>query len=172
MRRRCFLRSLAAAQAAGLVHMPLVLPWEAIAQQRGAMAPVEPFKPSEEANHPIGVGQGIYPGRVVWIRDANATSWDGAAGHWWDDAHTNQKVVRSMTSRLLQNLTGRKHDRQAWDALFRSFNNAHKAGSSGYRPGERIAIKINCNQDRSRSGARWLRTARLPGRPAAEGLPG
>jgi len=129
--------------------MPLVLPWEAIAQQRGAMAPVEPFKPSEEANHPIGVGQGIYPGRVVWIRDANATSWDGAAGHWWDDAHTNQKVVHSMTSRLLQNLTGRKHDRQAWDALFRSFNNAHKAGSSGYRPGERIAIKINCNQDRS-----------------------
>jgi len=140
MRRRCFLRSLAAAQ---------VLPWEAIAQQRGGVAPPDPFKPSEEVNNPIGAGKGIYPGRVVWVRDPNATSWDGATGHWWDDAHTNQKVVHSMTSRLLQNLTGGKNERQAWDALFRSFNNTRQPGSSGYRPGERIAIKVNCNQDRS-----------------------
>jgi uncharacterized protein (DUF362 family) len=113
------------------------------------MPPPEPFKPSEEANHPIGAGKGIYPGRVAWVRDANAATWDGVTGHWWDDAHTNQKVVHGMTSSLLQSLTGRKDGRQAWDALFRSFNEAHKLGSSGYRPGERIAIKINCNQDRS-----------------------
>jgi hypothetical protein len=143
------LRSLAAAPAAGLVHVPLVLPWEAIAQQRGGMASADPFKPSDEANHPIGTGQGIYPGRVVWVRDASATSWDGATGHWWDDANTNQKVVHGMASRLVQNLAGRSNERQAWDALFRSFNNAHKLGSAGYRPGERIAIKINSNQDRS-----------------------
>ena len=86
MLRRCFLRSLAAAQAAGLVHVPLVLPWEAIAQQRGGMAPADPFKPSEEANHPMGAGKGIHPGRVAWVRDASATSWDGVTGHWWDDA--------------------------------------------------------------------------------------
>ena len=113
MHRRCFLRSLAAAQAAGLAHVPLVLPWEAMAQQRGEMAPVEPFKPSEGANHPLGAGKGIYPGRVVWVRDAKATSWDGVTGHWWDDANTNQKVVHGMTSGLLQNLTGRKNERQA-----------------------------------------------------------
>ena len=160
MRRRCFMKSLAAAQAAGLVQVPLVLPWEAIAQPRGGMAPLGPFKPSEEANHPIGAGQGIYPGRVVWVRDANATSWDGVTGHWWDDAHTNQKVVHGMTSRLLQNLTGRKNEKQAWDALFRSFNNTHKLASSGYRPGERIAIKINCNQDRS---AEWGTLGPSPG---------
>ena len=160
MRRRCFLRSLAAAQAAGLVHVPLVLPREAIAQQRGGVDPAGPFKPSEEANHPIGAGKGLHPGRVVWVRDANATSWDGATGHWWDDAHTNQKVVHGMTSRLLQNLTGRNDERQAWDALFRSFNNTHKLGSSGYRPGERIAIKVNCNQDRS---PEWGALASSPG---------
>ena len=149
MLRRRFLKSLAAAPAAGLCHMPLVFPWEAMAQQRGGIAPAEPFQPSEGANHPFGAGKGIHPGRVVWVRDANATSWDGVTGHWWDDAYTNQKVVNGMTSRLLQNLTGRKNDKQAWDALFRSFNETHKLGRSGYRPGERIAIKVNCNQDRS-----------------------
>ena len=173
MRRRCFLRSLAAAQAAGLVHVPLVLPWEAIAQQRGGMAPADPFKPSEEANHPIGAGMGIYPGRVIWVRDPNATSWDGATGHWWDDAHTNQKVVHTMTSRLVRNLAGRSNEKQAWDALFRSFNDTHKLGTSGYRPGERIAIKINCNQDRSPEWGAPSGTARggAPPREPQNGLP-
>ncbi len=149
MLRRRFLKSLAAAPAAGLCHLPLAFPGEAKAQQRGGMAPADPFKPSEGVNHPIGAGKGIYPGRVTWVRDATATSWDGVTGHWWDDAYTNQKVVHGMTSRLLQDLTGRKDDKQAWDALFRSFNEAHNLGNSGYRPGERIAIKVNCNQDRS-----------------------
>ena len=173
MRRRCFLRSLAAAQAAGLVHVPLVLPWEAIAQQRGGMAPADPFKPSEEANHPIGAGMGIYPGRVIWVRDPNATSWDGVTGHWWDDAHTNQKVVHTMTSRLVRNLAGRSNEKQAWDALFRSFNDTHKLGTSGYRPGERIAIKINCNQDRSPEWGAPSGTARrgAPPREPQNGLP-
>jgi hypothetical protein len=156
MRRRCFLRSLAAAPAAGL--------WEAIAQP-----PADPFKPGEEANHPIGSGLGIYPGRVVWVRDANATSWDGATGHWWDDANTNQKVVHGMASRLVRNLTGMKNDKQAWDALFRSFNHTHNAGSSGYRPGEGIAIKVNCNQDRAPEWGTGLGMG--PPRGAKNGLP-
>ena len=155
MRRRCFLSSLAAAQAAA------VLPWQALAQQRGGAPPPAPFKPVDEPNHPIGAGKGIYPGRVVWVRDPDATTWDGATGHWWDDAYTNQKLVHAMTSRLLQNLSGRKNDADAWDALFRSFNNTRKLPNAGYRPGERIAIKVNCNQDRAREWA--------PGAP--NGLP-
>jgi uncharacterized protein (DUF362 family) len=172
MHRRCFLRSLAAVPAAGLVHVPLVLPWNGMAQQRSGVAPAGPFKPSDGSNRPIGEGKGIFPGRVVWERDANATSWDGATGHWWDDANTNQKVVHGMTSRLVLNLTGRNNEKQAWDALFRSFNNTHKRGGSGYRPGERIAIKVNCNQDRS---PEWGVLASSPGGgpPAAaqNGLP-
>jgi hypothetical protein len=113
------------------------------------MPPADPFKPTDEANSPVGVAKGIHPGRVVWVRDAKATSWDGATGHWWDDANTDQKVVNGLTSKLVQNLTGKKNDKQAWDALFRSFNETHKLGNSGYRPGEKIAIKINCNQDRA-----------------------
>lgn len=138
MLRRCFLRSLGAAQAAGA--LPLLWTPRAVA---------EPFQPSEDENHPIGLGKGIHPGRVVWTRDATATTWDGTTGHWWDDAYTNQKAVHGMTARALQTLTGRSNDRQSWDALFRNFNEAHRQGASGYRPGEKIAIKINCNQDRS-----------------------
>ena len=178
MQRRCFLKSLAAAQAAGLVHVPFGMSWAAMAQQRGGMPPSEPFKPSEEANHPMGAGQGIHPGRVVWVRDADATSWDGVTGHWWDDAYTNQAVVHSLTSRAVRDLTGRKNERQAWDALFRSFNDAHGLGSVGYRPGERIAVKINCNQDRSPEwgampppGSEPPRRDGRPPRPPQNGLP-
>ena len=149
MHRRCFLRSLAAIPAPGLVPAALLSPWNALAQQRGAIALPDSFKPSEGANNPAGAGKGIHPGRVVWVRDANATTWDGSTGHWWDDAYTSQKAVHGMTSRVLRGLTGRKNDKQAWDALFRSFNDTLKLGNSGYRPGERIAIKVNCNQDRS-----------------------
>jgi hypothetical protein len=161
MHRRCFLKSLAAAPAAGLIPVPFLLPSIAAGQQRGGMA-ADPFKPSEGVNQPLGVGRGIHPGRVVWVRDAKATSWDGATGHWWDDANTDQKVVHGMTSRLVRNLSGRTNGKQAWDALFRCFNESHKTGGSGYRPGERIAIKVNCNQDRS---TEW-------GEPGQGGRPG
>jgi len=174
MLRRCFLRSLAAAPAAGFANVPLLLTREAMAQQQAAAAPPDPFKPSEGANHPMGAGKGIHPARVVWVRDAKATSWDGASGHWWDDANTDQKVVHGMVSHMLQKVTGRQNDKQAWDALFRTFNETHKRGRSGYRPGERIAIKLNCNQDRtpewgaspSAAGA-----ARGGPRPVLNGLP-
>jgi uncharacterized protein (DUF362 family) len=132
-----------------------------MAQQRGGMAAVSPFKPADEANNPMGVAKGIHPGRVVWAQDAKATSWDGATGHWWDDVNTDQKVVHGMTSRMVQDLTGKKNGKQAWDALFRSFNETRKLGNSGYRPGEKIAIKINCNQDRS---PEWGAIAPAPAR--------
>jgi len=167
MLRRCFLRSLAAVPAAGLVSVPLA--WrEAIAQRRGGMPPAEPFKP-EEANSPIGEGKGIHPGRVVWTRDAKATTWDGTTGFWWDDAYNNQKLVDGMNSHLLQGLTGRKNDKQAWDALFRSFNETHKLGKGGYHPGEVIAIKVNCNQDRT---PEWGKAGPPPATPPPPPPPG
>jgi len=132
------------------VWLPLGAVWDAAAQ--GPSANVEAFKPSEPPNTPMGLGKGIHPGRVVWIRDPQATSWDGKEGYWWDDANTSQAAVDRMTSETLQNLTGTKSDKQAWDALFRYFNQARQLGNAGYRAGEKIAIKINANQDRS---AEW-----------------
>ncbi len=107
------------------------------------------FSPSEPANSPIGVAKGIHPGRVVWVHDANATSWDGVTGKWWDDANTSQSAVSEMVSRAIRSLTGQQTDKQAWDALFKHFNQSRKLPDAGYRPGEKVAIKINANQDRS-----------------------
>jgi uncharacterized protein (DUF362 family) len=109
----------------------------------------QPFSPSEALNSPMGTAKGINPGRVVWIRDAEATSWDGSTGNWWDDANTDQKVVDAMMAKSLLGLTGVKTDKDAWDALFKHFNRTRGQGETGYKPGEKIVIKINANQDRS-----------------------
>ena len=155
MLRRTFMRSAAAAPA-GLFGFPCGL----AAQQRGA-APPDPFQPAEAPNSPIGAGQGIHPGRVVWVRDAEAARWDGVTGHWWDDASTDQRVVNRMTSKSLLDLTGRRNEKQAWDALFRNFNETHRRGGSGYRRGEKVVIKINANQDRGPDWSNMVRGSRV-----------
>ncbi len=117
------------------------------------------FVPIDPPNSPMGVGKGIFPGRVVWVHDPEATNWDGKTGNWWDERNLDQQVVDSMLSRALQSLTGKKDDAAAWDALFRYFNQTHSAADVGYRPGEKIVIKINMNQD---SGSTWAANAGMP----------
>ena len=99
------------------------------------------------ANSPIGDAKGIHPGRVVWIRDSDATSWDGSTGNWWDDGNTDQRMVDSMVSEAIQRLTGESSDSKAWEALFRYFNKSRGFGDVSYQESEKIAIKINMNQD-------------------------
>ncbi|MEJ5260044.1 MAG: DUF362 domain-containing protein [Anaerohalosphaeraceae bacterium] len=96
-------------------------------------------------NQPIGTAEGLFPGRVVWVHDPNATTWDGVGYVWWDDQHTNPAVVESMLSRAICWLTGKQDDRSAWDALFRYHNSKRGKGNIGYSPGERIVIKPNHN---------------------------
>ena len=117
------------------------------------------FVPSDGPNQPMGVGKGIHPGRVVWVHAPGATSWDGKTGNWWDDANTDQRVVDQMVSDSLQSLTGEATDRQAWEMLFRDFNRTRNLGDAGYQPGEKIAIKINANQDRD---PKWVTGKGLP----------
>ena len=105
------------------------------------------FIPAEPPNRPIGVAKGIHPGRVVWIRDPDATSWDASTGRWWDDDNTNQEIVDCMVRKSIRALTGKLDDIQAWYALFRHFNQTNGFGDIGYHYGEKIAIKINMNQD-------------------------
>ena len=101
--------------------------------------------PKDSANSPIGVGKGIFPGRVVWCRDTTATPWDGVTGHWWDDNSTKQDVVDKMMSKNICELTGASHDKEAWNKIFSFYNSNHHKTEKGYQPGELIAIKINCN---------------------------
>lgn len=93
---------------------------------------------------PIGEGQGVHPGRVVWVHDPEATDWKGPGdGHWWEEQHTSQKEVNAMVSRAVRELAGESTDVTAWDKLLRSFNKARGKGDAGYKQGEKIAIKVN-----------------------------
>lgn len=97
-------------------------------------------------NDPIGVARGIHPGRVVWVHDPNATDWDGPGmgdGHWWESANTNMAVVDYMMSRAIRALVGEDDSTEAWDKIFRYFNQTYGKGDVGYQVGEKITIKVN-----------------------------
>lgn len=97
-----------------------------------------------EPNQPLGIGKGIYPGRVVWVHDPSATKWDGPGhGHWWENSHTIQSAVDRMMSNAIRRLSGESSDSKAWNALFRDFNKTHGGVRAGYRKGEKVAIKVN-----------------------------
>jgi len=96
------------------------------------------------ANAPIGTAKGIYPGRVVWVHDPDATNWGGPGdGHWWESEHTNQAAVDQMMSRAIKALSGEVSDAAAWDKLFKHFNKTHGKGDVGYKPEEKIIVKVN-----------------------------
>ena len=96
------------------------------------------------ANRPVGEGKGVYPGRVVWVHDPDATDWKGPGyGHWWQPEHTNQAVCDKMLSNAIQILTGESTDAAAWDAIFRYHNKTHGKGNTGYKSREKICIKVN-----------------------------
>ena len=108
-------------------------------------------RPAPTASNVLGVGRGIFPGRVVWAHNPQATVWDGKSDFWWNEKFTNQNLVSDMLSYSLRQLTGQASDINAWEALFMHFKAQH-GQSGGYRPGEKIAIKANMNGSKSHSG--------------------
>jgi hypothetical protein len=115
--------------------------------------PQNAWTPSDPPNAPMGTAKGIFPGRVVWMRDTNATPWDGTSGHWWDDeTGVRQAAVDRMLAASLQALTGTTNNAAAWDRVFRHFNATHGRGDAGYRAGETLAVKVNCNNNYSGYG--------------------
>ncbi|HVN49134.1 MAG TPA: T9SS type A sorting domain-containing protein [Bacteroidota bacterium] len=99
------------------------------------------------ANQPMGVAQGIFPGRVVWVHNQNAVNQncvsDSLKHAWWAAENNNQPAIDSMVSAAIDSLTGQKTDSAAWVALFKYNNAARGKGSVGYAAGEKIFIKIN-----------------------------
>ena len=108
----------------------------------------EPLQGLQENNDPIGEGVGIAPGRVAWIHypdaiNENCPNSDG--DYWYMNKNTNQNAVNGMLSHGLQILTNTTSDANAWDALFKYFNNKKGKGEVGYQSGEKFVIKINLN---------------------------
>jgi hypothetical protein len=103
--------------------------------------------PTDQANSPIGEAKGIFPGRVTWIRDSTATHWNSefGEGHWWDEKFTDQEKVCSMMNKSLLALTGATTATEAWDKIFTFHNKTHNKGNHGFQKGQKIAVKINCN---------------------------
>ncbi len=104
--------------------------------------------PYLEANESVGTGKGVFPGRVAWVHDADATNEDVSntdGDYWYQDDNTNQDVVNDMLSDVLQLYTETTSDSEAWDAIFKHFNSEHGKGEVGYEAGEKIAIKVNMN---------------------------
>jgi hypothetical protein len=103
------------------------------------------FEPSDNPNQPVGTAKGIFPGRVVWVSDPNATAWNGVNGNWWSDENTDSVIVEKMLSYSIQWLTEKQEDGLAWELLFRYHNMKANNENAGYQSGEKIAIKINMN---------------------------
>jgi hypothetical protein len=100
------------------------------------------FKP----NAPMGVAQGLFPGRVAWIYNPDATNknmTNKAYDYWYMDQNCNQVSVDSMLTAGIRRMGGRMNIREAWDGVFKYFNQTHGKGNVGYTPGEKFAIKIN-----------------------------
>ena len=108
--------------------------------------------PEDGPNQPIGVPKGIFPGRVVWVWNPDATNnkfeHNDFDNYSWfiSPENNNEKVIGKMFRDGVLMLTGKKDVKRAWDAMFK-FHNEKKFGKSvGYTKGQKIFIKINQGQ--------------------------
>jgi hypothetical protein len=116
----------------------------------GNSAPANPttnLVPWFEPNKPVGVSTGIHPGRVVWAHNPEVANWDGVTGFWWEDRFNPQSESDVLVSKAITALTGEKNGKKAWNALFNNFNETKRGKKQGYLKGEKIAIKINENNN-------------------------
>ncbi len=103
--------------------------------------------PIDSANHPIGIAKGIFPGRVVWVHNPDATNEkcivDDPENGYFMSENMNQTEVDRMLSEALKSLTGQTSDSAAWDTIFRYHNAIRGKGAVNYVKGEKIFIKTN-----------------------------
>jgi hypothetical protein len=128
-----------------LISLSIFFIWSALSHTTAKIVLAQP----QPVNEPMGVARGIFPGRVVWIHDANATNenctntYTPVEDGWFLSKNNDQAVIDKMVSQLIRSLTGEISDEAAWDALFKNFNETKGRGSVGYFPGEKIMIKMN-----------------------------
>ncbi len=96
-------------------------------------------------NEPLGVARGINDGRVAWVHAPGVATWDGETGLWVEDRWNDQAKADEMIRTAVMTISGKKNAKDAWKALFKQFNKEHGKGNKGYKPGEKIAIKLNMN---------------------------
>lgn len=105
------------------------------------------FTPIDSPNTPMGVAKGIHPGRVAWAYDPKAAAWDGKRGLYSDANNNSQTRVNDMMEGAIISLTRQNTIDKAWEELFRTFNYKKGKGAVLYKKGEKIAIKVNLNDN-------------------------
>ena len=113
--------------------------------------------PEDGPNQPVGIPDGINPGRVVWVWDPEATNENcqntfESKDYFFKPENTNSEAVNKMFRASLTKLTGESSVKASWDALFKNLNNKKYQKKDGYKKGEKIFIKIN------QGTSRWLLT--------------
>ncbi|MRS02151.1 hypothetical protein EG832_02805, partial [bacterium] len=100
--------------------------------------------PADGPNQPMGEAKGIFPGRVVWVWNPDATNEkfehnDFDAYDWFiSPENNNPEVIAKMFRDGVLKLTGKKDVGKAWDAMFRYFNENRHGVKKGYTKGEKI----------------------------------
>ena len=105
------------------------------------------FTPIDSPNTPMGVAKGIHPGRVAWAYDPKAAAWDGERGLYLDANNNSQTRVNDMMEGVIISLTRQNTIDKAWEELFRTFNYKKGKGAALYKKGEKIAVKVNLNDN-------------------------
>jgi hypothetical protein len=97
-------------------------------------------------NQSIGEAKGIFPGRVVWIWNNDATNENCTnvfGDGWFMSNNTNLQIADSMARQAVMQLTRSETTGLAWEKLFRFYNSGAGKGDVSYTSGEKIFIKIN-----------------------------
>ncbi len=102
-----------------------------------------PYDSAFPPHEPLGRGVGAMPGRVAWVRDAVAVTWDGS-DFWWQREHFDEVAVRRMVADGVAAAAGADDAAAGWRRLFEAHNAAH-GREGGYRAGQKIAVKANMN---------------------------
>jgi len=119
------------------------------------------------SNNPVGEAKGLFPGRVVWVHDKNATNeyyvpTKNSTDFWYSNNNVDEDVVKEMLSDGLMKYTGTANTKDAWDAVFKAYNSSHGRGNVGYKTGEKIAFKINLTNQSCSTADRPLRMDAAP----------
>jgi hypothetical protein len=108
--------------------------------------------PEDGPNQPIGIASGIFPGRVVWVWNPDATNekfehndFDNYS-FYPSPQNNNPEVISKMFHDGILKLTGKKDVKKSWDAMFKFFNLKKHNKMVGYTKGEKIFIKLNQGQ--------------------------
>ena len=122
-------------------------------------------EPVDGPNSPIGEGRGIFPGRVIWAWNPEATSadCDNTPGNsFWDLKNNDTAIIRGMVEESILQLTGTTDAGPAWDSIFTYHNRIKYNESRSYQPDETIFIKVNqgtprwlLNQEEKDNGYAW-----------------